>query len=75
MLKKRMRKKKRKRKKKEAKDALNKTEYKVRVITAFRANKENDLDLSVGDEVTVLAKVCILLLFYISISLYQRDVL
>ena len=61
MLKKRMKmKKKKKKKKKEAKDALeklNSAEYKVRVVTAFRASKDNDLDLTVGDEVTVLLKV------------------
>ena len=32
-------------------------EHKVRVATAFRGNRETDLELQVGDEVTVLAKV------------------
>lgn len=32
-------------------------EHKVRVVTAFRGNKDNDLELQVGDEVTVLLKV------------------
>ena len=32
-------------------------EQKVRVVTAFRGLRDNDLDLQVGDEVTVFLKV------------------
>ena len=43
--------------KKRAKQKMANAEHKVRVATAFRGNKETDLDLQVGDEVTVLVKV------------------
>lgn len=43
--------------KKRAKQKMAKAEHKVRVATAFRGNRETDLDLQVGDEVTVLVKV------------------
>lgn len=43
--------------KKLAKQKMANAEHKVRVATAFRGNRETDLELQVGDEVTVLAKV------------------
>ena len=43
--------------KKRAKQKMTNAEQKVRVVTAFRGNKDNDLELQVGDEVTVLLKV------------------
>ena len=43
--------------KKRAKQKMGTAEQKVRVVTAFRGNKVNDLELQVGDEVVVLAKV------------------
>ena len=43
--------------KKRAKRKLSLAEQKVRVVTAFRGSKETEMDLSVGDEVTVLLKV------------------
>ena len=43
--------------KKRAKQKMANAEHKVRVATAFRGNRETDLDLQVGDEVTVLVKV------------------
>lgn len=42
--------------KKRAKQKMANAEHKVRVATAFRGNRETDLDLQVGDEVTVLVK-------------------
>ena len=43
--------------KKRAKQKMTNAEQKVRVVTAFRGTKDNDLELQVGDEVTVLLKV------------------
>ena len=43
--------------KKLAKQKMANAEHKVRVATAFRGNRETDLELQVGDEVTVLTKV------------------
>ena len=43
--------------KKLAKQKMANAEHKVRVATAFRGNRETDLELQVGDEVTVLSKV------------------
>lgn len=43
--------------KKLAKQKMANAEHKVRVATAFRGNRETDLELQVGDEVTVLHKV------------------
>ena len=43
--------------KKRAKQKMANAEQKVRVVTAFRGNKDSDLELQVGDEVTVLLKV------------------
>lgn len=43
--------------KKLAKQKMANAEHKVRVATAFRGNRETDLELQVGDEVTVLVKV------------------
>ena len=43
--------------KKRAKQRISKAEQKVRVVTAFRGLQDNDLDLQVGDEVTILVKV------------------
>lgn len=43
--------------KKLAKQKMANAEHKVRVATAFRGNRETDLDLQVGDEVTVIVKV------------------
>lgn len=48
--------KKRMKEKKRAKQKMGTAEQKVRVVTAFRGNKVNDLELQVGDEVVVLAK-------------------
>lgn len=48
--------KKRMKEKKRAKQKMTTAEHKVRVVTAFRGNKVNDLELQVGDEVTVLLK-------------------
>ncbi|KAK2561488.1 Voltage-dependent T-type calcium channel subunit alpha-1H [Acropora cervicornis] len=42
--------------KKKAKQKMASAEQKVRVVTAFRGNKETDLELQVGDEVVVLKK-------------------
>ena len=49
--------KKRMKEKKRAKQKMTNAEHKVRVATAFRGNKESDLELQVGDEVTVFIKV------------------
>lgn len=49
--------KKRMKEKKRAKQKMATAEHKVRVVTAFRGIKDNDLELQVGDEVTVLRKV------------------
>ena len=49
--------KKRMKEKKLAKQKMANAEHKVRVATAFRGNRETDLELQVGDEVTVLSKV------------------
>ena len=49
--------KKRMKEKKLAKQKMANAEHKVRVATAFRGNRETDLELQVGDEVTVLHKV------------------
>ncbi|KAL9958922.1 hypothetical protein ACROYT_G035999 [Oculina patagonica] len=48
--------KKRMKEKKLAKQKMANAEHKVRVATAFRGNRETDLELQVGDEVTVLGK-------------------
>lgn len=49
--------KKRMKEKKKAKQNMSTAGHKVRVVAAFRGLKVNDLDLQVGDEVTVLLKV------------------
>ena len=43
--------------KKQARKSMANAEQKVRVVTAFRGLRDNDLDLQVGDEVTVFLKV------------------
>jgi len=43
--------------KKRARQSMANAEQKVRVVTAFRGLRDNDLDLQVGDEVTVFLKV------------------
>jgi len=48
--------KKRMKEKKRAKQKMATAEHKVRVVTAFRGIKDNDLELQVGDEVTVLRR-------------------
>lgn len=43
--------------KKQARKSMANAEQKVRVVTTFRGLRDNDLDLQVGDEVTVFLKV------------------
>ena len=43
--------------KKRARQSMVNAEQKVRVVTVFRGLRDNDLDLQVGDEVTVFLKV------------------